>query len=86
MVGKFDKDKISNGKDFAKVNISLDIDGEEYVVSRKVTKQGKNLCTINGEMVSKKELQEFMLDKIDVHRTKGKSKYIRCRKTKKYAR
>ena len=53
MVGKFDKDKISNGKDFAKVNISLDIDGEEYVVSRKVTKQGKNLCTINGEMVSK---------------------------------
>jgi len=40
-----------------------------------LTKQGKNLCTINGEMVSKKELQEFMLDKIDVHRTKGKSKY-----------
>ena len=44
MVGKFDKEKISNGKEFAKVNISLDIDGEEYVVSRKVTKQGKNLC------------------------------------------
>ena len=35
---------------------------------------------------TKKELQEFMLDKIDVHRTKGKPKYIRCRKTKKYAR
>ena len=85
MVGKFDKEKISNGKDFAKVNISLDIDGEEYVVSRKVTIQGKNLCTINGEMVSKKELQEFMLDNIDVHRTKGKPKYIRCWKTKKYA-
>ena len=41
MVGKFDKDKISNGKDFAKVNISLDIDGEEYVVSRKVTNKAK---------------------------------------------
>ena len=37
-------------------------------------------------MVSKKELQEFMLDKIDVHRAKGKPKYIRCWKTKKYAR
>ena len=85
MVGKFDKEKISNGKDFAKVNISLDIDGEEYVVSRKVTKQGKNLCTINGEMVSKKELQEFMLDKIDVHRTKRKSEYFGYFKTKEYA-
>ena len=85
MVGKFDKDKISNGKDFAKVNISLDIDGEEYVVSRKVTKQGKNLCTINGEMVSKKELQEFMLDKIDVHRTQRESEYFGYFKTKKYA-
>ena len=85
MVGKFDKDKISNGKDFAKVNISLDIDGEEYVVSRKVTKQGKNLCTINGEMVSKKELQEFMLDKIDVHRKKRESEYFGYFKTKKYA-
>ena len=85
MVGKFDKDKISNGKDFAKVNISLDIYGEEYVVSRKVTKQGKNLCTINGEMVSKKELQEFMLDKIDVHRTKRESEYFGYFKTKKYA-
>ena len=75
MVGKFEKDKISNGKEFSKLNISLDIFGSEYVVSRQVTKQGINLCTINGEMVSKKELQEFMLDKIDVHRTKGKSKY-----------
>ena len=36
-------------------------------------------------MVSKKELQEFMLDKIDVHRTKRKSEYFGYFKTKDYA-
>lgn len=65
--GKFDKDKISKGADFASVTISLNIDEEEYVIHRKQTLAGKSLFKINGEMVSKKEVQEFMLEKLDIH-------------------
>lgn len=45
------------------------ISKKEIIVSRKVDKQGKNICKIDGELVSVNQLKDFMLNIIDIHRS-----------------
>ena len=37
------------------------------IVSREITSSGKNMCKINGRMVTVNELKEFMKDFIEIH-------------------
>lgn len=71
--GRFSKEIIRNGETFSFVELSLFMpknsffEDENIIVSREVHTNGKNLCKINGRMVTVSELKEFMKNIIDIH-------------------
>ena len=72
--GRFSKDMIKKDEEFASVEACIHISNEdksfsdEYiVVSRQVYLNGKNLCKIDGRLVSVSELKNFMQNVIDIH-------------------
>lgn len=71
--GRFSKEMIRKGQDQSFVELCLylpnhkdAIDGN-IIISREVFSNGRNLCKINGRMVTVNELKEFMQDIIDIH-------------------
>ena len=71
--GRFSKDMIRNGEKYSFVeasffspNNSNAIDGN-IVVSREIYSTGRNLCKINGRLVTVNELREFMSDELNIH-------------------
>jgi len=71
--GRFSKEMIRNGETFSFVELSLFIpnsnfsDEENIVVSREIHTNGKNICKINGRLVTVSELKNFMKNIIDIH-------------------
>ena len=72
--GRFSKDMIKKDEEFASVEACIHVSNEdksfsdEYIiVSRQVYLNGKNLCKIDGRLVSVTELKNFMKDIIDIH-------------------
>lgn len=72
--GRFSKEMIRKDAKFAAVEACLYIpelrnsfDDEYIVVSREVHTNGKNLCKINGRLVTVNELKNFMNNIIDIH-------------------
>ena len=71
--GRFSKEIIRNGENYSFVEMSLylpeykEYDDGNIVVSREVNINGKNLCKINGRLVSVSELKKFMEEIIDIH-------------------
>ena len=68
--GRFSKDMIRKGEEFSYVEISMFLPEQEdtdVVVSREIYSNGRNICKINGRLVSVSELKNFMIDKIDIH-------------------
>lgn len=66
--GRFSKEMIRKGEEFSFVEMSiLNKFGEEFILSREINLTGKNLCKINGRMVTVKELKTFMEKIIDIH-------------------
>lgn len=71
--GRFSKEMIRHGETFSFVELSLFLpnnnffEEENIVVSREVHLTGRNLCKINGRMVTVNELKEFMKNIIDIH-------------------
>lgn len=70
---RFSKEMIRNGEDFSFVELCLylpwhpcSIEGN-IIVSREIFSNGRNLCKINGRMVTVNELKEFMHQIIDIH-------------------
>lgn len=66
---RFSKDIMRKGCSTAIVEASLlnnDCD-EEFVVSREMFLNGRNVCKINGRLVSVNELKSFMSEIIDIH-------------------
>ena len=70
---RFSKEMIRKGQDFSYVEAciylpenKIAIDGN-IIVSREVFTNGRNLCKINGRMVTVNELKEFMEQVIDIH-------------------
>ena len=63
---------IRHGENFSFVELSLFLpnnnmyEDENIVVSREVHLSGRNLCKINGRMVTVSELKEFMQNVIDI--------------------
>jgi len=68
---RFSKEMIRTGENYAFVEASINCSDAENVddiiVSREVNKNGKNLCKINGRMVTCVELREFMKNILYIH-------------------
>jgi len=66
--GRFSKEMIRKGEEYSFVEMSIKTGGEEEIIlSREININGKNLCKINGRMVTVKELKSFMDSIIDIH-------------------
>ena len=71
--GRFSKEMIRKGENnsFVELGIYLPnnqnaIDGN-IVISREINTSGKNICKINGRLVTVNELKKFMKNIIDIH-------------------
>ena len=71
--GRFSKEMIRRGEEYSYVelcfylpNDPMSVDGN-IIVSREIYASGRNLCKINGRLVTVNELKMFMEDKIDIH-------------------
>jgi DNA repair protein RecN (Recombination protein N) len=67
--GRFSKEMIRKGEEYSFVEMSVSKkNGEEDVIlSREININGRNLCKINGRMVTVAELKNFMSSIIDIH-------------------
>ena len=67
--GRFSKEMIRKGEEysFVEVQISSEESEECIIVSREINLKGRNICKINGRLVTVAELKEFMIKKIDIH-------------------
>ncbi len=65
--GRFSKDMIRKGQDFSFVEMSVSSNNEDIILSREININGKNLCKINGRMVTVAELKNFMANILDIH-------------------
>ena len=66
--GRFSKEMIRKGEEYSFVEMSIETKlGEDVILSREININGKNLCKINGRMVTVKELKKFMESIIDIH-------------------
>lgn len=70
---RFSKEMIRNGENYSYVEACLylpenenAIDGN-IIVSREIYTNGRNMCKINGRMVTINELKEFMQNIVDIH-------------------
>ncbi|MDD4565205.1 MAG: DNA repair protein RecN [Eubacteriales bacterium] len=58
---------IRSGKDKSVVQMIADLDGEEYIITRELSANGKNVCRINDEIVSLSQLNKLCKRLADVH-------------------
>ena len=70
--GRFSKEMIRNGEKYCFVEASFhlpcfDLEDDMAVVSREINSNGKNICKINGRLVTVSELKMFMNQVIDIH-------------------
>lgn len=66
--GRFSKEMIRKGEDYSFVEMSVSSDdNEDIILSREININGKNLCKINGRMVTVAQLKNFMSSVIDIH-------------------
>ena len=70
--GRFSKEMIRRGEKTSYVEASIYVKNEQgeeenIIVSREVNIAGRNLCKINGRLVTVNELKDFMQNIIDIH-------------------
>ncbi len=67
--GRFSKEMIRKGEEysFVEMSISTNTNKEDVILSREINTNGKNLCKINGRMVTVSELKNYMKNLIDIH-------------------
>ena len=64
---RFSKEMIRKGEKNSFVEMLLYKNDEEIIISREINISGKNMCKINGRMVTVNELKEFMKNIVDIH-------------------
>jgi len=62
-----DSDFVRTGCDKAVIQMTADHHNNEYVISREISNAGKNLCRIDGEIVSLAQLKELCAKIADTH-------------------
>ncbi len=67
--GRFSKEMIRKGEEysFVEMSVSTNSSKEDIILSREINMNGKNLCKINGRMVTVAELKNFMAKLLDIH-------------------
>ncbi len=71
--GRFSKEMIRKGENNSFVELCMyepeyeNSEDENIIVSREINLNGKNMCKINGRMVTVNELKEFMKNFIEIH-------------------
>jgi len=71
--GRFSKEMIRKGEEYSYVELCLYLPNNEMsideniIVSREIYSNGRNLCKINGRMVTVSELKFFMNNIVDIH-------------------
>lgn len=58
---------IRSGKEKAKIQLVAYLDGEEIIISREISMTGKNLCRLNGEIVTLAQLSSACKKIADIH-------------------
>ena len=64
---RFSKEMIRTNENSCFIEAQVLFENDEYIVSREVNESGRNLCKINGRLVSVNELKTFMSRVIDIH-------------------
>ena len=70
---RFSKEMIRNGEDYSYVEACFYLPENEQaidgniIVSREIYTNGRNMCKINGRMVTVNELKNFMQNIVDIH-------------------
>ena len=88
--GRFSKDMIRRGASNSFVEICMYAPESEkaedgnIIVSREISSNGKNMCKINGRMVTVNELREFMKDFIEIHGQNDNQSLLDSRKHLSY--
>lgn len=62
-----DSSFVRYGSDKAIIELSGEIDGKEVIISREINSNGKNLCKLNGRLVTLSELQLTCQKIADIH-------------------
>jgi DNA repair protein RecN len=71
--GRFSKEIIRRGEEYSFVELNLFLENDDefpdgnVVISREVHLNGRNICKINGRLVTVTELKNFMSNIIDIH-------------------
>ncbi|MBO4816464.1 MAG: DNA repair protein RecN [Clostridia bacterium] len=66
--GRFSKEMIRSGENYSFVEMSISSHNQEdTIISREINLNGKNLCKINGRMVTVKELKNYVESILDIH-------------------
>lgn len=65
--GRFSKDMMRKGSTISFVEASIYNNDEEVIVSREMYLNGRNICKINGRLVTVNDLKIFMSKIIDIH-------------------
>lgn len=67
--GRFSKEMIRKGENysFVEMSVSKANSEEDIILSREININGKNLCKINGRMVTVAQLKDFMSKLLDIH-------------------
>lgn len=88
--GRFSKDMIRKGESNSFVEICLyepenenSVDGN-IIISREINLNGRNMCKINGRMVTVNELKEFMKSMIEIHGQNDSQSLLDSREHLKY--
>ena len=65
--GRFSKEIIRHGEKSSFIEMLVYLGEEEYIISREVNLAGRNICKINGRLVTVNELKLFMKKVLDIH-------------------
>lgn len=79
--GRFSKEMIRRGEEYLFVEANLffenkDEDEKNVIVSRQISLNGKNICKINGNMVTVNQLKEYMSSVVDIHLQNDNNKLL----------
>ena len=58
---------VRSGKEKAIIQLAADLEDEEYIITRQISATGKNLCKINGEVVTLSEINTLCKRIADIH-------------------
>lgn len=62
-----DSSLVRRGADKAKIQMQADLDGEPCIITRELSRSGRNLCRLNGDLVSLNQIQEAAGRIADIH-------------------